>query len=200
MEKISKLAELKKIIDIMIEHVEKLEDDIIEEENESGKYKDQIKALEEKSNKVFLQLTGIILFALIILTTLMITKSGNESIMILRSILIVISCGAMGSSISALTSSLDRRAKGWELETGKKLPREIPIDKFSMRMSPFFLYRPILGIVAAILVWAMIKSDMINPGEKSDYYLIFWTTLAGLFAKTLFEKLKDLFKSIIPGS
>ena len=68
-----------------------------------------------------------------------------------------------------------------------------------MRMSSFFLYRPALGAVAALIVYAMIESKIVEIQERTDFHLVFWCILAGLFAKTLFGKLNNLFKSFIPG-
>ncbi len=202
MEKNTKLVEIKKLITDLKEQIDELEGEIIVTDNLEGKYETETDALEKESNKVNKRLRLFIFLALGILTISMIikTKKNDNAFMIVRSVIIVISCGAMGSSISALTSSLERRANGWELKSGIKLPRQIPKDKFSMRMLPFFRYRPVLGIVAAVLVWSMIKSGLIKIEELNDYHLIFWSILSGLFAKTLFDKLKDLLKSKVPGS
>lgn len=105
----------------------------------------------------------------------------------------------MGSGISALRSSLQRTANGWEFSSGLKLPSDDPKDKFSIKMSSFFYFRPILGVVASIIVFAMIESEIVEIVNRTEYHLIFWCILAGLFAKTLFDKLNDMFKAFVPG-
>ena len=117
--------------------------------------------------------------------------------------------GMMGSAISALISCLQRRANGFEFNDGTKYPTDKPEAKFSLRMSIFFRLRPLLGLFTGIVVCYgfehlfQVESEQANgvlnfASEKLTINKItFWSLLAGLFAKTLVERLRGLFKSLI---
>jgi hypothetical protein len=165
---------------------------IKKEYEDTESFKEEYNALTTTAKRTHNFLTILILLSVAIEVILLLFGSGT-----LNSIFIIIFCGVTGSSISALTSSLERQANGWEFKDGLKYPEEEPKDKFSERMAPFFWYRPILGIVAAFLIFAMIKAGIIKLENITNYHLAFYTTLAGLFAKTLWEKLKDIFGSIV---
>lgn len=62
-----------------------------------------------------------------------------------QTLLLTIYAGALGSSVMALRSVIERIANGWELSDGTKLPASEPEDKFVARMIPGFLARPFLG-------------------------------------------------------
>ena len=80
-------------------------------------------------------------------------------------------------------------------------------DKFSLRMAPFFLIRPVLGASMGFVVYVGIVSGLLfatkqtgkNPNQEglSLEALAFYSTLAGLFAKTLLERLKTMFKAFL---
>lgn len=157
---------------------------------------DETKKLEQLSLVVFVTLSLIILLASISLAVLI------ERDMIITPCVLA---GVIGSATAALLSALQRRASGWELEDGKKVPEksEGTIDgrdeRFSLRMAPYFLFRPILGIIGGLIVYY--GSDfLITPQEDTEGIdfktLIFFSLLAGLFAKTLIEILKGIFKAI----
>jgi hypothetical protein len=165
---------------------------IKKEHEQSGEFKKEYEHLRKKARRTHIFLTMLILVSLTIEVFLLLFASGTFT-----SMLIVILCGVTGSSISALTSSLERQANGWEFKDGSKYPEKEPKDKFSERMAPFFWYRPILGVVAAFLIFAMIKGGIIKLEDVNNYHLVFYATLAGLFAKTLWEKLKDIFSAIV---
>jgi hypothetical protein len=137
------------------------------------------------------------LSVLILLSVAIVLSQLLSSRGILNTLLIVIFCGIAGSSISALTSSLERQANGWEFRNGLKYPENEPKDKFSERINPFFWYRPILGIVAAMLIYSMVEAGIIESGKNTIYHKVFYSILAGLFAKTLWEKLREVFGSIV---
>ncbi|MBM3211151.1 hypothetical protein FJZ33_02960 [Candidatus Poribacteria bacterium] len=117
-------------------------------------------------------------------------------------IIICIMAGGMGSSISALISAAERIAHGWELDIeGEtiKYPNEGPKDKFVSRMVPFFMIRPFFGFAMGLVVYLGIQAGYLiavsNQSEKSLSLegLMFLSFLAGLFAKTFIEKLRDMF-------
>ena len=112
--------------------------------------------------------------------------------------------GALGGCLSALLSAADRWANGLESWAGKKFPGPKPKDKFSLRMAPFFLIRPVLGGALGVVVYAGIRSGLLfaqkngtDDAQLSMHALAFYATLAGLFAKTLLERLKDMFKAFV---
>ncbi|SRR6266487_3035138 len=115
--------------------------------------------------------------------------------------------GALGGALSALLSAANRLAHGLESWAGKKHPDATRPDKFSLRMAPFFLIRPVLGASMGFVVYVGIVSGLLfatkqtdkNPNQEglSLEALAFYSTLAGLFAKTLLERLKIMFKSFV---
>ncbi len=109
-------------------------------------------------------------------------------------------CGAagfLGSSIAAIRSALDRRANGFEFKNGIKYPRDEPKSKFSLSMANYFMLRPLLGLFAGIIIYFGIDRFMKSePTQINIENTIFWSLLAGLFAKTLIDKLLDIFKSV----
>jgi len=154
----------------------------------------EIQRLEKLSLLVFLSLSLIITIAAIAMAfciewNLLITSG--------------VMAGIVGSATAALLSSLQRRASGWELEDGTKVPLETENDppsskeRFSLRMAHYFLFRPFLGIIAGLVVFCGGKSlfglNTTNPEEFNQ--IIFYSLLAGLFAKTLIEILKGTFKA-----
>ncbi len=106
--------------------------------------------------------------------------------------------GFSGSAIAALTSCLDRRATGFELEDGTKRPKEARGETFNSRMSLWFIVRPFLGfIVAPVLIWGL--GFFVKDSEQyrnSTESLAFTAFLGGLLAKSVLELIKGLFKNI----
>lgn len=117
--------------------------------------------------------------------------------------------GTLGSSIAALRSVLARFSHGWEFSDGKKYPvmlvnnEEVRKDKFSARMIPFFIARPFLGTAAGLIVYTGMLSGYLisvtnaNQEDFSIQGLTFLSILGGMFAKTFFEKLNEIFKAIV---
>lgn len=175
-------------------------------ENEVKKASKKLKSLNEKRFEVLLKnektelehyfiAVMIILVGLILITSFIISQNNKSN---LDLIWICISAGVLGSATSALISALQRKANGWEFSNGLKYPSDSPDDKFSIRMATFFMGRPLLGIVAGLIVFfgfSIVFEKSENTFEKTS--LIFWSILAGLFAKSLIAKLKDLFDNLI---
>ena len=64
--------------------------------------------------------------------------------------------GFSGSGVAALTSCLDRYAKGFELEDGTKVPAEAKGETFNRRMLRWFYVRPFLGfLVGPVTIWGI---------------------------------------------
>ena len=162
----------------------------------SNEASDEIKKLEKLSLIVFVSLSCIIVVASILLAVLI------EKEMIITP---CVMAGVIGSATAALLSALQRRASGWELEDGSKDPASSDgtvdgrDERFSLRMAPYFLFRPFLGIIGGLIVYYgsdfLITPEDINKGINFKT-LIFFSLLAGLFAKTMIEILKGIFKAI----
>lgn len=117
-------------------------------------------------------------------------------------ILLCVSAGTLGSAISALISVADRTSHGWELSDGTKHPKDNPKDRFVGRMVPLFIVRPFLGSAMGFVVYAGLFSGYLIAIENakdamfSPEALAFLSGLAGLFAKTFFEKLRSTFDEL----
>src|SRR4051812_14113627 len=72
--------------------------------------------------------------------------------------------GFSGSSVAALTSCLDRYARGFEREDGTKEPKEAEGETFNRRMARWFYVRPFLGLVVAPLFLWGIEFFVKDPG------------------------------------
>jgi hypothetical protein len=114
-------------------------------------------------------------------------------------ILLCVTGGTLGSCISALLSAAERISHGWEFSKGDKYPTAEPKDKFVARMVPFFMVRPFLGSAMGLLVYAGVTGGYLIAVENaqaatfSRQGLLFFSFLAGLFAKTFIEKLRAMF-------
>ena len=148
-------------------------------------------------------ITWLLLFTIVSLslTVLFLAKEtilGITDLSTQRIMLCVVG-GTLGSAMSALVSAVERLSNGWELSGGCKLPAPEPKDKFVARMVPSFLIRPFLGSAIGLFVYAGVTSGYLiaveNPQEAtfSRQALLFFAFLAGLFAKTLIEKLRAMF-------
>jgi len=112
--------------------------------------------------------------------------------------------GILGSSSSSLLSALDRKARGWEFNCGLKFPyekierKDDKREMFSERMSTFFMYRPVFGIIAGLLIYSGMEAGIFgDSGVEDAAKVIFWSLLSGLFIKSLIEKLKGVFDNLI---
>lgn len=122
----------------------------------------------------------------------------------LHIVVLCITGGILGSAVSALVSAWERIANGWERANGEKLPKEEPKDKFLARMSPQFILRPLLGAVMGLLVYGGIIGGYLITVQVENLSitsfrpegLLFVSLLAGLFAKTFIEKLRDMFDAL----
>jgi hypothetical protein len=117
----------------------------------------------------------------------------------LTAALVCMVAGTFGSSVSAMLSALQRRAEGWEFSDGTPYPDDAVKQRFSERMFPFFLARPWLGAAVGFLVFVGGLSNYIGKFENPPelYKLTFLAIMGGLFAKTLIEKLKDVFDNLV---
>lgn len=138
-----------------------------------------------------------ILVTLILLASILI---GFHKMINIQPFWICIAAGVNGSAISSLISVLQRKANGWEFKNGIKYPSDIPIDKFSMRVSTSLILRPLLGFVTGMIIFyginSIFKTDDIGFGGEESR-MIFWSLIAGLFAKSLIEKLQNIFDNLI---
>ena len=150
-------------------------------------------------------ITGVLTFAVSLsafLTVFLLVSErlgGGE----LRSCLACLIASVLGSSTSAFISSLDRRAHGWEICEMKIPPGSG--ERFNEKMVPFFVARPFLGLLTGLLVFSASRTEFLLrhescPSEPASLHeLVFYSLLAGLFAKTLIEKLKALFDKLFGG-
>ncbi len=110
--------------------------------------------------------------------------------------------GVAGSTVSALQSSSQRIANGWELADGTKLPARSPKDKFAARLIPLFAMRPVMGAMMGLLVYVgLVGGFLIATTDGSQSFsaqgIVFLSGLGGLFAKTFVERLKVVFKTLL---
>ncbi len=115
--------------------------------------------------------------------------------------LIVVCGGVLGSSTAAFISALDRWANGVEDFHGNAYPDPTTKkERFNERFSSWLLFRPILGISAASLIFfgsdALIPNNSPWKPETSGSYA-FIGIVAGLFAKTLIKVLLKAFKGLL---
>ena len=191
-------------MDNIEDHIKKL--NILVTEEEKRKTSDEEKEINKQiflekeeqnlikvSRIIFITLGCLIIVSGILL--LLITCGNTFSCSLICTSIIA---GVLGSTASALISALDRKANGWESKNGDKYPESGKPDKFSIRMATFFLYRPIFGILAGLLVFFGMQAKYFgNTGIEDQSKVIFWSLLSGLFVKSLIEKLKDLFDSFV---
>ena len=171
--------------------------DKIEDKKAGGGIDDEIKDLESSAHIVFRILGLIIINSGIIL--------GLRDTFSINLIWACITAGILGSTSSALISALQRKANGWETEDGEKYPTDNKKEttdnkkeRFSQRMATFFLYRPILGIIGGLLIYFGMQAKIFgDKGVENQPEVIFWALLAGLFVKSLLERLKNLFDNLI---
>jgi hypothetical protein len=121
-----------------------------------------------------------------------------------RMLAVCVSFGVLGSAVSAFMSASERFSNGWETLSGDKRPREEPKDKFVARTAGQFFYRPLLGAVAAIAVLVglvggymiAIQVEDLNWKSFRPEGVAFLSLLAGIMAKSLIERLRDMFHAL----
>ncbi|MDQ3846234.1 MAG: hypothetical protein M3342_19825 [Bacteroidota bacterium] len=178
--------------------------DIIKEASEDNTSKTRRLHILAIINGIFLTVISIIafLFGLYFLKESENTTSGSlqeiESILSEPLTWAIALIGLSGSGVAALTSCLDRYAKGFELESGRKIPRKAEGEVFNKRMSLWFFCRPFLGfIVAPVFTWcigSLFKGPTGYTGSVVQLGVIAF--LGGLLAKSVIELFKNLFKNI----
>lgn len=137
----------------------------------------------------------IILGLIIIISGILLGFRDKLSINLMWACMIA---GILGSTSSALMSALQRKANGWETEDGITHPVDGKSDMFSQRMATFFLYRPVFGIIAGLLIFFGIEAEYFgNINSTEEAKVVFLSIISGLFIKSLIEKLKDLFDNLI---
>jgi hypothetical protein len=164
-------------------------------------YAGEIEKLKKESHSVNLFLTGAVcVSALCTAGLLVIDKIPMGE---LRNCLACLAASVLGSSTSAFISALDRRAHGWEVH-GVKIPSGDG-ERFNEKMAPFFRKRPFLGLFTGILVFSAMHAHLLlkdecptaaDPAVDVMNRMVFYSLLAGLFAKSLIEKLKVLFDKV----
>ncbi len=166
----------------------------IEKENKKQKFLDEEeKELIKVARSTFIKLGCLIVGSGVIIVLIACGNTFSCSL-----IFTSIASGILGSTTSALISALERKANGWESKNGDKYPADGKPDKFSIRMSTFFLYRPIFGILAGLLMFFGMQAKYFGDMDFEDQSkVIFWSLLSGLFVKSLIEKLKNLFDSFV---
>jgi len=105
--------------------------------------------------------------------------------------------GWLGSSTAALVSALNRRAHGFEDSEGRQSPKsEVKQERFSEGMYYWLLGRPFLGMVTGTLAyWGAVGGFFgSNLSKNSPEGWAFLGLLAGLFAKTLLDIMKNTMK------
>jgi hypothetical protein len=105
--------------------------------------------------------------------------------------------GLSGSALAALTSCLTRYANGYERRSGAKFPPEAKGETFNARFAGWLLARPFLGFLIGPVLVLGITFFVAKPHEfcASVGCLAFTAFLSGLFAKSVVDLLKRLFKT-----
>jgi hypothetical protein len=114
-------------------------------------------------------------------------------------VLICISTGLLGSSTTALISALNRRANGFEDSDGNQHPEPAQSkERFSEGMGYWLGARPVLGpVTGSLMYWGAVAGFFgSNLSKSSPEGLAFLGLLAGLFAKTLLDIMKNAMKGI----
>jgi hypothetical protein len=112
--------------------------------------------------------------------------------------------GLLGSATAAFISCLDRRANGFEDKYGNAFPDPMERkERFGKSMSYWLMCRPFLGVVMGVIAYLWVASGLL-PGMKppdssaEDFYRVaFVGSIAGLFAKTLYDILQNVLKGIL---
>ena len=101
-------------------------------------------------------------------------------------------------------SAAQRYSDGVETRDGRQYPGTERKPRFNDAMVPFFYLRPFLGAGMGVLAYAGLIAGLLfttgSTGSASAVRpesVLFAAVVAGLFAKTLIEKLKDSFDQIV---
>jgi hypothetical protein len=119
---------------------------------------------------------------------------------VLGTVVVATAAGALGSAVSALLSALQRRANGWETRAGLRYPfDEGKSERFNLGIAPFLAARPALGASVGLIVLVGAQAGVFSVAATAGTLdrAAFWSFLAGLFAKTLIEKLKTTFDQLV---
>jgi hypothetical protein len=117
-------------------------------------------------------------------------------------LLLALATGIIGSATAAFVSALDRHAQGLEDRNGGATPEpEIRKERFSERMFYWFLGRPWLGAVVSVAVfWGGLGGNFTDSKTSADPSsgpkVAFYGILAGLFAKSVLDILRNLPKNV----
>jgi len=117
-------------------------------------------------------------------------------------LLVALATGVIGSATAAFVSALDRHAHGLEDKAGVGTPDpDVSRERFSERMFYWFLGRPWLGAVVSVAVfWGILGGDLTPDGasrtDLSGPNVAFYGLLAGLFAKSVLDILRNLPKNV----
>jgi len=153
----------------------------------------ELQDLEKKFLTVCLVLTGFILVSLASSVRVVQFPPANWLVLICSM------TGFCGSSVAALISALNRHANGFEDSNGNQYPEpDTKKERFSKGMYYWFVFRPLLGLVTGALVYygavaGFFGSTLSKTGSEG---LAFLGLLAGLFAKTLLDILKNAMKGM----
>lgn len=113
--------------------------------------------------------------------------------------------GCLGGVLSAAVSAMDRFANGFEMLEGEAIPPQGDkrTQRFSVRMLPQFYFRPALGAGVGVLAFAGLLAGVLfsapstTPSSVVPESVLFFSLTSGLFAKTLIERLKVGFKTMV---
>jgi hypothetical protein len=108
--------------------------------------------------------------------------------------------GLLGSATAAYISCLNRRANGFEDRQGNGFPDPlVKKERFGEGMSYWFLGRPFLGAVMGLIAYWGLSGGISYEGTtafpESATRVAFIGSIAGLFAKTLYEILLGALKA-----
>ena len=136
----------------------------------------------------------IAMISAIALPPLLIPESEN------RTLWMALCAGFAGSTMAALRSVLDRRAKGLEDKNGNQWPEPWQSkERFSVAMSPWFVVRPFFGIPMGALAYWVVAGKLIGCASENDnspLKIVVTAFVAGLFAKTVIEILLKTVKEV----
>jgi hypothetical protein len=128
----------------------------------------------------------------------LLTLHGPESMTYLLAVALI---GLSGSSIAALSSSLERYATGYEISSGKKMPEALNEEKnqgketFNARMTGWFFVRPFLGfVIAPVFLWGLVF--LVKDSNSWREHAGFTAFVGGLLAKSVVDLIKNLFKNV----
>lgn len=146
-----------------------------------------------------LYLGAILCMSLALSAWLLFGTAGEDGLIVVLCIV----AGIAGSAGAALLSAAERMAEGWEFSSGGQWPyKKERKERFSWRMTPLFVVRPLLGGLMGFITYVSIVGGYFlavsSPQEAAlrPAGMAFFAVLAGLFAKTFLGKLKDVFATL----